>query len=547
MQKQWYLATAVGIAMLTLSCAREQQIKNAQTELATAHDKLNYINEVLITDSSVHVEIPIDSNTAIVHANGDTTFPLWYRKQLAAVEGANGRKVGDLNNNGLVLQENDNLTAPARQKDGLGFDVTYIVPVAYKSVSFIQYYNGQIKSYMGTYNGPSNGSKFSYNFGYRTLMYAASTIDLEVDTYDASGNPVAFMNRRHLYIYGWQQLPGLGNSYGADMKVTNLDSDPRPEVVGVIAMRTTTFFNGISYKVFKNVDVNGNANGETGVTTRLPILTRIHPYVPTGASMAIADIDNNGKKDFVFVVYTSQDGPNDFDFHYVIGFDVNENGVPARWSDGFIVTGLNEHSLPNRVVDIGINILDVTGDGVKDMVLSGTWATGNNTVQTLYKVGKSLTTTGSATWTTGSNSFYFNTFPTTNVATVRGGGIAIGRITDKPGGGPLVMIANYYSTSGDPLLVNMASILDPATGGTASQNPFKTFTYPSLGPYCSGGGVDIADFDGNGTLDLINMAYCDNTFRFYVNYDMEMHYYNTTTYENYSIPYFMRGMNTGRN
>jgi hypothetical protein len=548
MKKLLYLATAIGLVLIATSCAKEQQEKNVHVELAAERSKLTFIHEVLIKDSTTQVNIPIDSTTAILHANGDTTFPLWYRKQLAAAIPSYARAVGDINDQGLILQENDNFNAPAKIGDGAGFDFSYKVPHAYKRVSIMLYQNGEPAWYSGTYEGPATG-EYSYTHSYRSLVRAAYYTDVEASTYDANGNPVAFINRRHFYIYGWQTLQGLGDGYGADMKVANLDADQRPDFVCMISNRYSNNINGIRYKVFMNVNQNGTATSVTIPVTKDLYPGFASPYAPTGGSVAVADINGNSQADFIFATYSTIAGANDYDFRYIIAYDINSVGQPTGgWSDVYVVTGINNRTEPNRVRDIGINVVDVDGDNQKDIVLSATWHTGNGTVQNLYRVGKSVGINGAATWDNSMNAIRpAGSFPVSGVTSVNGGGTLIGRYTDKPGGGPLVLMTNMYANNGTPSFANMPIYLDGNTGHISTQPPAQNLTYPSVGNDCRGGGIEIADVDKNGTLDLINMAYISGEFRFYINYDMKMHYYNTSNgYDIFGLPYFTRGMQTGR-
>lgn len=534
-------ASLLGLAIMAVSCSKESQHKTPKIDLAAEKSKLTYINEVIFTDSISTVNIPIDSNTAIVHAHGDTTFPLWYLKQLAAVNESNARQIGDANEYGTIIQENDNFNAPVKAADGSGFDYTYSVPEAHDSITFFTYQNGEVVSYNGTY--PGSHSAYSYNFKFRGLARSTYYTDMEARTFDANGNRVALMNRRHFYAYGWQTVNGLGTAYGADMKYAQIDSNPKPDFVGMISNRTSQNINGISYKVFKNVSKDGIASSETSVVTKLLYPTTASSLAPLGGAVAVAKINNNNIPDFIFVTFTSMSSPTLYQYRYIIAYDINENGQPASWSDVFVVNG--PHSNYELVKEIGAAVIDINNDGMNDLVLTAMIQNGDHSAAMDIHIGFSINASGSAAFS--DNPGDFNSTFTTKATTIKGGGIGFGHITDKPNGNPLVMVGSFYAISSNgalPYFANVPVIFNPEDPITTMPRTGQDWTLPTVGDAATGGGVDIADIDGNGTLDCLNMAYVGNVFRFYINYDMNMHYYNTTTYDNYGIPYFKLGMNT---
>jgi hypothetical protein len=135
---------------------------------------------------------------------------------------------------------------------------------------------------------------------------------------------------------GWSDLkpiaPGKWIGYesqGAGLAVTNLDNDPRPELV-FSWIDNPQHHNKAYYYVGYNMDENGNVLGGWSD------LKEIDPgkwigYESEAAGITIADLSNNGRPDLVFY---HVDNPQDHNYaYYRIGYDLDSNGnILGGWT-----------------------------------------------------------------------------------------------------------------------------------------------------------------------------------------------------------------------
>ena len=101
---------------------------------------------------------------------------------------------------------------------------------------------------------------------------------------------------------------------GADLVVTNLDQDPRPEMI-LMAYDAPQGANNFRYKVGWNLGMDGK-------TMQWSRMTQIEGVgsVGDGAGLALADLDGNGYPEMVLMAYDNPDGGNSF--RYRIGWDL---------------------------------------------------------------------------------------------------------------------------------------------------------------------------------------------------------------------------------
>jgi hypothetical protein len=388
------------------------------------------------------------------------------------------------------------------------YTISVSVAGAYSNVSWVLYKNGTVVAYTGTAAVPSPSATVTFNVPVNAAD-CGSYYDVQATTYKLDGTMVTYASHRSWYVYGWQKRDGLGTAYGADMEITDIDNNGVPDLVGMISNRTSGSVNGISYRIFMNVDANGANGTQTAIVTKL-LLPNSSSIAPSGGAMAIDDLNNNGRKDIIFVTYTSLGAGQPYYFRYIVGWDITNAGAPTSWSSVYTADGIGS----NVPVDIGADIVDVNNDGTKDLVLSGIWATVFDSY-VYYKVGP-LGTAGNATFTTPLKSFPI-TLSTTNL--LKGGGMDI---ADLKGNGTLTMVSTHYSTSGTPFFYNnfidLNSTADPASSGYISN------TRETVGADCLGAGVSIGKMDGNTTPDLLQMSYVGGQFRFHIDYDVNYHY-----------------------
>lgn len=522
MKKLFYLAMAAGLSIVAISCSKEQ--KNAQNPKPVLPDvrQLNFINEVLVSGDSV-VHISIDSNTAILHANGDTSFPAWYRKQ--NIEYAR-RAVNDNRGAAIEYVNVDTDSAQARKGPNGLYNLHYHVYNAYKEMNLYLYRDGVQWEYLGTRTDGVNNNVVQgnpQNVGFNYSLDCAHYYDLIVNTFKPDNTtPVTYASHQHLYVYGWQKLAGLGTAYGADMEITDIDNDGIPDLVGMISNRSSGSVNGISYKIFRDVSPNGTPASTTASVTKF--LLTASSNAPTGGAIAIDNLNSNPRKDIIFVTYTSTGTGQPFAFRYIIGWDILDDGTATSWSGltaPFTVTGVGN----SGISDIGADIVDINHDGTKDLVLMAVDRTNRKMI---YKVGFGLNSSGSADFSGAAKNF---TVKYNTLYSSQGGGMDIG---DLRGDGSLTMITSHYFSrfnndyvdltySGDTIPPN------PALTGAGSQT-YTGYLYTSretVGVDCRGAGISLGDMNNDQTTDLVEMSYVGDQFRFYVNYDLSYHY-NTT-------------------
>jgi cytolysin (calcineurin-like family phosphatase) len=116
-------------------------------------------------------------------------------------------------------------------------------------------------------------------------------------------------------------IPAGGGAATAD-----IDHDNRPDVVlmGIEDLKT---WNRFYYQVGFNMDEGGTASSWTPITWG----PWTDSYYTAGGGAAIGDIDRNGIPDIVFMEVDDPDGENHF--RYVVGWNLDRTtGDPAQWS-----------------------------------------------------------------------------------------------------------------------------------------------------------------------------------------------------------------------
>ncbi len=212
-----------------------------------------------------------------------------------------------------------------------------------------------------------------------------------------------------------------------------------------------------------------------------------------GAGLATADIDGNGQPELVAIEFADNDASGFFQgdtASYRIGWNVNRHGYPGSWSDPIAIDG----SWPDRPSAGGVAIGDIDGNGNPDVVVFYVRASDGHAS---YRIGWNLSSTGVAVkWSApipiGAASYGTST---------SGGGIAI---ADIDGNGRPELVTFHLRGSGYPTTSGYYRIgwnLDSATGAATQWgdqiligDKFATGT---------GGGIAIADIDGNGRPELV--------------------------------------------
>jgi hypothetical protein len=160
--------------------------------------------------------------------------------------------------------------------------------------------NGRPEMFLLTYDNPDEENSFRYVIGWDIGSDGKTT-------------------RWSRYI----QVPGCGrDAYGADLAITNLDSDPKPDLVLMEYNATESFDlinyprNSFRYRVGWNLD----ANGMTDLwSSMLMIPSPLHSAAPGGSSadgagIAFGNMDGNNHPELIFMSYQNPDGQNYFEY-----------------------------------------------------------------------------------------------------------------------------------------------------------------------------------------------------------------------------------------
>ena len=133
------------------------------------------------------------------------------------------------------------------------------------------------------------------------------------------------------------QISGVGDdAQGADVVVTNLDGDPRPEMI-LMAYDAPGGDNSFRYRVGFNLDLNLVAAG----WTPNPIIVPGVGDDAQGAGAAITNLDDDSRPEPILMAYDAPQGPNSF--RYRVGFNLGPDGLAARWSTEFLtIAGVSD-------------------------------------------------------------------------------------------------------------------------------------------------------------------------------------------------------------
>jgi hypothetical protein len=292
----------------------------------------------------------------------------------------------------------------------------------------------------------------------------------------------------HLYP-PTQSVPGLGaRGNGADIAFTNLDADPRPEIV-LMAYDESAGQNAFKYIVGFNV----NADGFTSDWSDTPIVVDGLGEGANGAGMAIADLDGNGRPDIVLMAYDR--GSPENVFKWKVGPDLDEHGWPTKpWRQRAFVRGVG--ALGDGA---DIEIADITRDGKLDIILMAYDAPdGMNAIK--YMIGPSVDADGQVS-------------PTAWIGPIKidglghrgeGAGVLLANANDNRRKDLIFMV---YDAAEGQNSFKFRIELDPTENGVSATG--ERWNYHGLGHHAEGAGIAAADLNHNGVPDLVVMAYDD--------------------------------------
>jgi hypothetical protein len=240
----------------------------------------------------------------------------------------------------------------------------------------------------------------------------------------------------------------------------------------------------------------------------LPAQETAKPYISTsgagpggqGAGVTLVRLDGNDRPEIIAMAYDSSAGRTTY--KYKIGYNVDANGQPERWSAPLSVLGGS-----NFAQGAGLGVADLDANPRPDMILMA-YNAPDRVNDFRYQVGKNLNAQG--------------------VADQWGPVLCIPGVGDEAGGAALALYD--LDQSGRPDLILMAYDGDgefrfrvgknlDANGRTRSWSGMTIVD--GVGLPAEGAGIAIADLNANGLPDMVLMAYVNKTFRYKIGYDLD--------------------------
>jgi hypothetical protein len=153
-------------------------------------------------------------------------------------------------------------------------------------------------------------------------------------------------------------LAGVGDeSQGAGVASTQLDADPRPELV-FMGIDNPTGANTFRYRIAWNVTSAG-----TPTTYGNTVILAGAGDESQGGGIAIANLDGDARPDFVFMGIDNP--PNDNTFRYRVAWNVTSAGNPTSYSSSYI----EQPGLGWEAQEGDVALQDLNGDGRPELFL----------------------------------------------------------------------------------------------------------------------------------------------------------------------------------
>jgi hypothetical protein len=297
------------------------------------------------------------------------------------------------------------------------------------------------------------------------------------------------------------QVPGVGHEgQGADIVVTNLDGNPRPDML-LMAYDNPSGANDFRYKVGLNLAPNGQTGNWTPGFVTIPGLG----HEGQGAGLAVTNLDGDARPELIAMAYDNPAGANTF--RYRVGFNVNAAGIAASWTPGFVtVPGVGHEG---QGADVLITNLD---DNLRPEMLLMAYDNPGGANNFRYKIGWNLDGAGNAAvWDPG--------FVMVDGVghEGQGAGAAIANLDNDPR--PELLLLAYDNPSGaNGFRVRIGRNL--GTNGVAQSWDPGFIAFPGFGHEGQGAGLALANLDDDASFELFLMAYDNpggaNSFRYAV-------------------------------
>ncbi len=290
-----------------------------------------------------------------------------------------------------------------------------------------------------------------------------------------------------------------GNNEGADIALTNIDADPRPDLI-FLRVDAPSGGNTVNYRVGYNVDATTHEPTSYGPPMGVPGTIGDHT---SGAGVTTGDINGNGVPDLLFVYVDNPSGQDAI--WYRIGWDLSANGTVSSWAPARRYLG---GFSGDNTAGAGCALRDLDGNGVLDLVV-GTVDDPSGENKITLSVGWNLNTAGY----NDALHIFFSSIPI-----IRGGTVFEKRgwvgsrtadmglsLADTDGNGKLDVIVSWVDAPSPGQDQNYAQVgYDVAPSGSviAWGPPRKHPT--AAGETTDGSGNVVYDFDGDGKADVMS-------------------------------------------
>lgn len=294
------------------------------------------------------------------------------------------------------------------------------------------------------------------------------------------------------------EVDGVGDvGDGAGIAIYDLNNNGRPELI-LMAYDDAQGGNTFRYRVVTDIDDDG-----VGTPSEVIQVNGVGSNA-SGAGVALANIDGNGRPEMFLMAYDAPVGENKF--RYRVGKNLNSVGTTTVWGDFIEIPGVGSEAEGADIV-----IYDLDDNGRPEMFLMAYDAPGgdNTPNKFKYRVGRDLDINGVAQW-------WSTPFEVEGVGDLgNGAGMSIFRGND---GLEMVLMAYDAPIGANSIRCRYSTNVNIATGEASWSPDYQT--KPGFGDAGEGAAMILTDLNNNGLPDVFTMVYDDaggasrNTFRY---------------------------------